>query len=67
MGSRERAIMIEVDGMEVAVPFPQELLTRTNEVIWKAEENKAIDLEKVLPKESVTTTIKRTRKPRGKK
>lgn len=30
MGSRERAIMIEVDGMEVAVPFPQELLTRTN-------------------------------------
>lgn len=49
------------------VPFPQELLTRINEVLGKAEDNKAIDLEKVLPKESVTTTIKRTRKPRAKK
>lgn len=49
------------------VPFPQEPLTRINEVLGKAEENKAIDLEKVLSKESVTTTIKRTRKPRAKK
>lgn len=47
------------------VPFPQELMTRINEIVGKAEENKAIDLEKVLPKESVTTTIKRTRKPKG--
>ena len=42
------------------VPFPQELLTRINEVLGKAEENKA--------KEAVATTIKRVpRKAREKK
>jgi hypothetical protein len=49
------------------VPFPQELMTRIEELVGKADENKAIDLEKALPKESVATTIKRTRKPRAKK
>ncbi len=49
------------------VPFPQELMTRINEVLGKAEENKAIDLEKALQTEAVATTIKRTRKPRAKK
>lgn len=47
------------------VPFPQELTTRISEITQKAEENKAIDLEKALPKEAVSTTIKRTRKPKG--
>lgn len=47
------------------VPFPQELMTRMKEIVGKAEENKAIDLEKVLPKEAVAATIKRTRKPKG--
>jgi hypothetical protein len=42
-------------------------MTRIEELVGKADENKAIDLEKALPKESVATTIKRTRKPRGKK
>lgn len=41
------------------VPFPQELMTRIEELVGKAEENKQ--------KEAVATTIKRTRKPRGKK
>lgn len=41
------------------VPFPQELLTRINEVTQKAEENKQ--------NAAVKTTIKRTRKPRAKK
>ena len=49
------------------VPFPQELLTRIKEIVWKAEENKAIALEKVLQTEAVATTIKRARKPRAKK
>ena len=49
------------------VPFPQELLTRINEVLGKDEENKAIDLEKVFPKEAVATTIKRTARPRKEK
>ena len=49
------------------VPFPQELMTRINEIVGKAEENKAVNLEKALPKEAVATTIKRTRKPRAKK
>ena len=42
------------------VPFPQELMTRINEVLGKAEENKQ--------KEAVATTIKRTpRKAKEKK
>lgn len=41
------------------VPFPQELLTRIDEVLGKAEENKQ--------KEAVTTSIKRVRKPRVQK
>ena len=45
------------------VPFPQELMTRINEIVGKAEENKA----KELQTEAVDTTIKRTRKPRAKK
>ena len=46
------------------VPFPQELMTRINEVLGKAEENK----QKELQAESVTTTIKRApRKTRAKK
>lgn len=50
------------------VPFPQELLTRINEVLGKAEENKAIDLEKALQTEAVATTIKRVpRKAKEKK
>lgn len=52
----------------VYVPLPQELMAEIKEIVQKAEENKAIDLEKALPKEAVSTTIKRTtRKPRGKK
>lgn len=47
------------------VPFPQELLTRINELAGKAEDNKAIDLEKVLPKENVELKIQR--KPRQRK
>ena len=42
------------------VPFPQELMTRINEVLGKAEDNKA--------KEAVATTIKRVpRKAKEKK
>ena len=47
------------------VPFPQELMTRINDVLGKAEENKAIDLEKALPKENVELKIQR--KPRARK
>ena len=47
------------------VPFPQELMTRINDVLGRAEENKAIDLEKVLPKENVELKIQR--KPRQRK
>jgi len=47
------------------VPFPQELMTRTKEIAGKAEDNKAIDLEKVLPKENVELKIQR--KPRTRK
>ena len=47
------------------VPFPQELMTRINEVLGKAEDNKAIDLEKVLLKENVELKIQR--KPRQRK
>jgi hypothetical protein len=49
------------------VPFPQELMTRIEELVGKAEDNKAIDLEKALQTEAVATTIKRARKPRAKK
>ena len=45
------------------VPFPQELMTRIEGILGKAEDNKAKDLQT----EVVATTIKRTRKPRGKK
>jgi hypothetical protein len=41
------------------VPFPQELMTRINEIVGKAEDNKQ--------KEAVATTIKRARKPKEKK
>lgn len=42
------------------VPFPQELMTRINELVGKAEENKQ--------KEAIVTTIKRApRKTRAKK
>jgi len=47
------------------VPFPQELMTRMKEIVGKAEDNKAIDLEKVLPKENVELKIQR--KPRTRK
>ena len=47
------------------VPFPQELMTRINEILGKAEDNKAIDLEKELPKENVELKIQR--KPRQRK
>jgi len=47
------------------VPFPQELMTRMKEIAGKAEDNKAIDLEKVLPKENVELKIQR--KPRTRK
>lgn len=47
------------------VPFPQELLTRIEGILGKGEENKAIDLEKVLPKENVELKIQR--KPRQRK
>lgn len=47
------------------VPFPQEFMTRINDVLGKAEDNKAIDLEKVLPKENVELKIQR--KPRQRK
>jgi len=45
------------------VPFPQELMHRIDELVGKAEENRQKDLQV----EAVATTIKRTRKPRGKK
>lgn len=41
------------------VPFPKELVTRINDVLGQAEENKQ--------KEAVNTTIKRVRKPRKEK
>lgn len=47
------------------VPFPQELMTRIEGILGKGEENKAIDLEKVLPKENVELKIQR--KPRQRK
>lgn len=47
------------------VALPQELMAQINEIVGKAEENKAIDLEKVLPKENVELKIQR--KPRQRK
>ena len=47
------------------VPFPQELMTRIEELVGKAEENMAIALEKVLPNENVELKIQR--KPRQRK
>jgi hypothetical protein len=48
----------------VYVPVPQALMDEMKEIVDKAEENKA---KEAAQTEAVTTTIKRTRKPRGKK
>lgn len=50
------------------VPFPKELLTRINDLLGQAEENKqkeALELDKPLPKENVELKIQR--KPRQRK
>lgn len=50
------------------VPFPKELLTRINDLLGQAEENKqkeALELDRPLPKENVELKIQR--KPRQRK